>query len=268
MVFEFLKKKLQEAVPRPDGRAAPGSEADYEERRKRAQELQAEGKTSEAVTLLDALAADLAGAGNFALAVAVRHQIHQWRPDLDASQTPDDDGLKMATQRAESGIFKVPALLDKKPYTSISEVVKASPFLENLTAPEIGGLIASTGLATYASGRAVVEEGTPGDRLYIVTRGVLSVTTAGADGRRVRVGSLTVGDFFGEIALLTGKPRAATVTADTNAECLQINAENWQDLSARHPRLKQLLEEAMVARAANAAEAVIDDMRKQRGEER
>jgi len=148
--------------------------------------------------------------------------------------------------------------------SSIRRLIQLSPLLEELTATEIAGLIESTGLTAYQKGQVVVEEGTPGDKLYVVTRGTLTVSTKGANGNHVRVGTLSIGDFFGEVAVLTGKPRVATVTAQTEAECLQISGTRWADLSARHPRLKELLEEALKLRAELAAEAVVDDLRKRR----
>lgn len=264
MVFDFLRKKLQEAVApaaAQSSKPAVGSEADYEDRRKAAEALEAEGKRAEAITMLEALAADLAGAGNFPLAVAVRHQIHRWRPEGESGETPIAEGKKMAHQRAQSGAFSA------KPVDSpVNKFVEASPLLKELTAEEIAGLMESTGLTTYAQGQTVVQEGTAGDRLYIVTRGLLNVSTSGAGGAVVRVGTLSVGDFFGEVALLTGKPRAATVVAETDAECLQITSESWQTLASKHARLQKLLEEAMAQRAQLSAEAVLEDFRKRREE--
>lgn len=258
MFLDFLKKKIQDAVGKGATRPEPGSDADYEERRRKAQELHDDGKTADAVEMLEVLAAELAGAGNFPLAVAVRHQIHQWKPELAGSTSAADEATRMATQHASSGAHR------KMSDSSVRRLIQLSPLLEELTANEITGLIESTGLTTYGQGQVVVEEGSKGDKLYVVTRGMLTVSTAGPAGNAVRVGTLVVGDFFGEVSVLTGKPRSATVTAQTEAECLQISGERWVDLSSRHPRLKQLLEEALALRAELAAEAVVDDLRKRR----
>jgi len=264
VVFGFLKKKLQESRA---AKTPAGSEADYEERRKLAESRHEEGKTAEAIQILEALAGDLAGAGNFPLAVAVRHRIAQWKPDDVAQEAPAETGRKMAEQRAiTSGVIQAPPGLSRVSESSIQRLVQVSTFLEELRADEIAGLIESTGLASYRAGQTVVVEGTAGDQLYIVTRGGFSVTTKGATGKPVKVGSLGVGDFFGEVAVLTGKPRAATVTADHDAECLQISAARWSGLSARYPRLKELLEQAIAVRAQLSAEAVVDDLRKSRSE--
>jgi hypothetical protein len=284
MVFEFLKRKLQEAVPKPDARPVPGSEADYEERRKWAEGLHSQGRTTDAIVLLEELAGDLAGAGNFPLAVAVRHQIHQWRGG-PGTESVRDEGKRMAARRAQSesamAAVRLPESLpapeapplpagpsDQFPGvtpSAIFRVTKASTFLGDLGAEEIGQLIESTGLVTYRAGTVVVEEGTPGDCLYVITRGALAVSTMSPDGHSVRVGTLVVGEFFGEVSLLTGMPRAATVSAETDAECLQIGAEKWRAMAERAPQLRTLLEQAISIRASLSAEAVVDDLRKRRG---
>jgi hypothetical protein len=296
VVFEFLKKKLQSTVaPVEEKPASPADE--YEARRSAAESLYKDGRVDDAIHELERLASDLAGAGNFPLAVAVRHQIHQWRPDRD-TESAEQAGLKMAMLRNESGVFKRPALPPEllapqseapapeppttpievpsaalpvapptEPEPAVARLATISPLFQELNAEEIAALIETTGRVSYPAGTAVVEEGSSGDHLYIVTRGTFGVTTGGHEGRSVRVGTLSVGDFFGEVALLTGKPRAATVTAEADAECLQITSENWNLLAAKHPRLWQLLEEAIAVRAELTAEAVVDDLRRRRTSE-
>ena len=255
MFLDFLKKKIQDKVGRD---ARPDPNAEYEERRRAAQALHDEGRIADSVAALEELAAELAGAGNFPLAVAVRHQIHQWKPELDGTSTAVEADRMLDQHR--SGTHARPSSSD----STVRRLVQLSPLLEELTSTEIAGLIESTGLTSYQKGQIVVEEGTPGDKLYVITRGALKVTMKGADGNRVGLGTLGVGDFFGEVAVLTGKPRVATVTAESDAECLQISGTRWADLSARHPRLKEVLDEALKLRAELAAEAVIGDLRKRR----
>lgn len=259
MAFGFLKKKGPDSGAMPP----PGSPADYEGRRRAAEGLHAQGLVAQAVEVLDGLAADLAGAGNFPLAVAVRHQIEEWRPGT-AGRSPAEDGRKMADLRAASGIFRAPGA--PAPASQSMTALRASPLLASLSAEEIGGLIESTGLVKFSRGDVALQEGTAGDDLFVVTRGAFGVETAGADGRSVRVGTLHVGDFFGEVAVLTGRPRTATVRAEADAECLRLTARNFATLEARHPRLRPLLADEMATRAQNAAEAVLEDLRRRREE--
>jgi cAMP-binding proteins - catabolite gene activator and regulatory subunit of cAMP-dependent protein kinases len=84
-----------------------------------------------------------------------------------------------------------------------------------MTKEEIAGFIASTVRRTFREGELVLEQGKAGRDFYIVTRGVLRVETAMGEGRKLRMGVLMAGDVFGEVAFLTGRPRTATVLAET-----------------------------------------------------
>ncbi len=252
VVFEFLKKKLQETFS-SSAKPAPAGPTEYEERRQAAEAVHAAGQTEEAIGQLEDLAQNLAGSGNFPLAVAVRHQISQWKGEVSVEDTAEIEAHRLAEIRKKAEAF--PAL---------REAMMSSPFLDGLDADDIAGLIVSTELRRFSKGDVVVAEGTPGSELFIVTRGIFDVMTEGPGGDRVRVGTLTVGDFFGEVSLITGKPRVATVIAETDGECLEINHENWQKLSAAHPKLRKRLDEAILLRAQLSADAILDHIRKKR----
>jgi hypothetical protein len=55
------------------------------------------------------------------------------------------------------------------------------------------------------------------------------------------------------------------VTAQTDAECLQIGIDRWNAMAERAPQLRTLLEQAIALRASLSAEAVVEDLRKRRG---
>jgi cAMP-dependent protein kinase regulator len=266
VVFDYLKKKFQGVVPRapqtpeeiPFG-GIDGATAAYEERRQAAEALFAAGRTSEALAELETLGSELAGYGSFPLAVAVRDQIHTWAPEPGSPESPEETGREMARRHAESSVRPAPAAV------RLPEGVSRVALFQGLTAEEITGLIQSTRRRAYMPGQKVVEEGRIGRELFIVTRGVLVVTMAGTAGSQVRVGTLTVGDVFGEVALLSGKPRTATVTAESQAECLEVSRQAWEEILGRHPRLQKILEETRAKRAELSAGAVLDDMRRRRG---
>ena len=76
-----------------------------------------------------------------------------------------------------------------------------------------------------APGTAVVREGEPGDRFYVVFAGMLSVANS-AMGRR---DILRPGDYFGEVALAMGMPRTATVTAISPAVVASCDRETFDE---------------------------------------
>ena len=269
MVFEFLRKKFQDltsaAVPAHDA-AAETAVQGYEERRTKAEALHEKGQTAEAVGILEQLAADLAGEGSFPLAVAVRHQISAWTAGPPVSQTAAEDGAAMAHQREVSGIVRVPRGASSST-AHIPEGLERARFFADMTSGEIAGFIASTERRTFGEGEVVLEEGKAGRSLFIVTRGVLRVETKRAAGGNLRMGVLTMGDVFGEVGLLTGRPRTATVIAETGAECLEISAEAWTEILGRYPRVQKVLEEVHRERARSAADAILEDLRRRREDE-
>lgn len=77
-----------------------------------------------------------------------------------------------------------------------------------------------------APGTAIVREGEPGDRFYVVFAGMLSVANSAMGGR----GVLRPGDYFGEVALAMDVPRTATVTAITPAVVASCDRETFDEL--------------------------------------
>jgi CRP-like cAMP-binding protein len=92
-------------------------------------------------------------------------------------------------------------------------------------------------LQRVRAGVAVVQEGEAGSSFFVVATGHLLVTKRDDRGEQVRLARLAEGDFFGEMAVLAGAPRLATVTAEVEAEVLELRAEVLLDLAARFPHL-------------------------------
>lgn len=266
MVFEFLKKKFHDLTT---SAVSPGTDepavasASYEERRSEAEALHESGDTDRAVGLLEGLAADLAGEGSFPLAVAVRHQISSWTAGPPPAQTAAKDGEAMARQREVTGSLKV-SPKGASGSQVVPEGLRTSRFFADMTSEEIAGFIASTGRRTFHEGEVVLAQGEEGRSLFIVTRGILRVETTGTSGGTLRMGVLTMGDVFGEVAFLTGRPRTATVIAETGAECLEIGAEAWTGILGQYPRVQKVLEEVHRERARFAADAILEDLRRRR----
>lgn len=99
------------------------------------------------------------------------------------------------------------------------------------------------------AGRAVFEEGEPGEMLYVIVRGQVDVHRREADGER-HVTVLEPGDFFGEIALLEEVRRTATVRARTPCLLLALERADFQELLAEAPGLRRVFENAALARRA------------------
>ena len=99
-----------------------------------------------------------------------------------------------------------------------------------------------------AAGETIFRQGEAGDALYLIDEGKVAVLVGGqeaASGSEVEMtplAELTVGQSFGEIALLIGAPRTATVVAVTDTALLKIAKEHFDELLDCSPRLRQAVE--------------------------
>jgi len=94
----------------------------------------------------------------------------------------------------------------------------------------------------------IVEQSDPGESMFVLVEGLLEVHSTSENGTEVRVGMLTPGHFFGEISLLTGEARSATVRAATNALTYEITKEAILPLLEKRPQLAEDLASAIAER--------------------
>jgi CRP/FNR family cyclic AMP-dependent transcriptional regulator len=111
------------------------------------------------------------------------------------------------------------------------------------------------GLATAAESVSVeplltvLREGEESDALYVIVSGEVRVTSSGEAGGPPRdLGPLGPGGYFGEIGLLQGIPRTATVTAVTPAELLRITGEDFLRIVNEGPGVSSALRNGMTRR--------------------
>ncbi|MEO7294697.1 MAG: MFS transporter [Candidatus Limnocylindria bacterium] len=88
---------------------------------------------------------------------------------------------------------------------------------------------------------AIVRQGEPADRFYLIREGRVTVTQTTDAGDEMHLRELGPGDVFGEIGLLRGTPRTATVTATTDGTLLALEADAFRDLVGSGPGLSTRL---------------------------
>ena len=82
----------------------------------------------------------------------------------------------------------------------------------------------------FKENEIICHQNSLGDSLFIVIDGVMSVDLVNEDGKTIHLAKLGVGDFFGEMSLMTGETRSATVSALTNSVLLEISKAVMKDL--------------------------------------
>ncbi|HZB58348.1 MAG TPA: cyclic nucleotide-binding domain-containing protein [Actinomycetota bacterium] len=120
--------------------------------------------------------------------------------------------------------------------------LERTPLFAGLDRAHLEEVVSVGRRVSYQPGQAVVERGDPGDAMYIVVGGAAEVDIGGRFHRLER------GDFFGEMAVLAGKPREATVTAVEPLEALRIPADEFQAFLAGNPQIAVGMLKSLVER--------------------
>lgn len=137
---------------------------------------------------------------------------------------------------------------------AIRERLTKIDFLAGLAPVELDRLATGVERRVYLPGEAVVREGEPGEELFYVDRGNATISTRTTAGNQTVV-KLAAGQYFGEMSLLTGEPRAATVTADTELHVLVVGKRSMQELIAANPMLAEHMSSTLVERQVALAQA-------------
>jgi MFS family permease len=101
-------------------------------------------------------------------------------------------------------------------------LLAALPMLRTASRISIEALAVSARHQRVRSGKTIVHQGEAADDFFTIVSGTVDVTVTSSNGKRVVVNKLGAGDGFGELGVLRGSPRAATVTATSDVELLRI----------------------------------------------
>ncbi|HEV7498490.1 MAG TPA: cyclic nucleotide-binding domain-containing protein, partial [Vicinamibacteria bacterium] len=127
--------------------------------------------------------------------------------------------------------------------------LRANPLFEGFDEEELLAVIHGLKLLTFEPGDVIINEGEPGQSVFILTTGRVKVFVRGPDHRSLPLGTLTEGSFFGEISTLSGRPRTATITAAAACEILELDRAALDTITAAHPRVRLVLEAFSDARS-------------------
>jgi len=108
----------------------------------------------------------------------------------------------------------------------------------------------------FAAGQVIFREGDASDTCYIVRTGHARALRENVDGRAIALAHFGPGDIFGELAMLDGEVRSASVEALSDGELLALPAGEVRALLARHPEITVKLVAALVRRLRAANERI------------
>jgi CRP/FNR family transcriptional regulator, cyclic AMP receptor protein len=130
------------------------------------------------------------------------------------------------------------------------------PLFAELEADELDRFSRVAVPRSFPKGTRVFHEGDHSDACYIIRDGSFRVTREHPDGRAITLANLGPGDIFGELAMLDGEVRSASVEALSDGELLALPAVDVRGLLARHPEITVKLVAALVRRLRQANERI------------
>jgi len=117
-----------------------------------------------------------------------------------------------------------------------------------LTADERRALAGHVRVAPFVRGEAMTRQGAQAHWLYVITRGDAEVRVSIDGNLSERLATLYNGDFFGEMGMMTGEPRSATVIALTDVECYRVDKESFDEILRSRPEIAESISEVLARR--------------------
>jgi CRP/FNR family transcriptional regulator, cyclic AMP receptor protein len=139
---------------------------------------------------------------------------------------------------------------------SAAELLGRVPLFAELEQDELERFSRVAVPRSFPSGTRVFHEGDQSDACYIVRNGSFRVTREHSDGRAITLANLGPGDIFGELAMLDGEVRSASVEALDDGELLALPGADVRALLSRHPEITVKLVAALVRRLRQANERI------------
>ena len=147
-------------------------------------------------------------------------------------------------------------------------ILRGERLFECLSEDQLNQMVNQARLKLFGRGEPVIEEGAAGDSMFVMLRGAANVFVS-KNGSKIQVAKLRAGDCFGEMSLLTGEPRSATVRADADCYVMEIGKPEMAEVLSGAPtcmeQLSQLLAqrkmetEGILKEAGNTHEQVLKE---------
>jgi small-conductance mechanosensitive channel len=197
-----------------------------------------------------------------------RYAVRYWLTDI-AVDDPTDSVVRtrivFALRRAgiplsipAHAIFVTEENKKRKELKSINEkqrrvdALHAVDLFAPLSEEELDELAAALHPAPFAKGEIITRQGAEAHWLYLLVEGEVAVKVA-KDGVEDEIARMSDGSFFGEMSLMTGEPRSATVVAISDVDCYRLDKTAFQELVKRRPDVAQPIAEVLAERRARRA---------------
>lgn len=194
-----------------------------------------------------------------------RFALRYWLLDPDADSSTDSQvrihvlaGLQRASIRMgspqEVQRFAADDELQHKEREQAQKLaaVRSNPLFNRLSVTEQATLASQLVTTPFAKGGVLTRQGARAHWLYLIVAGEVEVVK-NQDGRSTRVAMLSHGEYFGEMGLLTGEPRTASVFALTDVQCFRLDKQGLAEVIESHPAVAQEIAAAIEQRRADTS---------------
>jgi hypothetical protein len=157
-------------------------------------------------------------------------------------------------QEATEGGFDVPEPAPQAGPQRTGDQIVVSPLFRDFSVDEMVAVIQGLKLLSFERGDVIIREGQPGGSLFMLTSGrVRAFRKEPGSRKQIRIADLHEGAFFGEISMLTGQPRNASVVALNSCELLELDRTTLEEITRRHPHVWDVLREFAEKRSQGRA---------------
>jgi len=139
------------------------------------------------------------------------------------------------------------ALPIKEEQAEALAILRGERLFECLSEEQLSHVVREARLKLFGRGEPVIEEGSAGDSMFVMLRGAANVYVS-KNGSKIHVATLGAGDCFGEMSLLTGEPRSATVRADADCYVMEIGKPIMAEVLRDAPDCLEKLSELLAQR--------------------
>jgi small-conductance mechanosensitive channel/CRP-like cAMP-binding protein len=172
----------------------------------------------------------------------VRERVYSALKRADIPLAIPAAALFLSEENSERAMRKETRALESK-----LSALESVELFKHLDDQERRALAVAARRTPFGRAEVITRQGAKANWLYVLTKGDAEVRIASPEGDR-RVAVLEAPSFFGEMALMTGQPREATVVALTEVECLRIDKKAFEGILQRRPVIAERISEILAAR--------------------
>ncbi|WP_372370196.1 cyclic nucleotide-binding domain-containing protein [Candidatus Uabimicrobium sp. HlEnr_7] len=169
-------------------------------------------------------------------------------------------GIAPAEMRIELNKIEAPTIEVQTP--ELGAYLRDAYLFKSLSDDDLNIISHNSKKKEYYPGDMVIVEGEEAQALFVIAYGMLQVLKKDSTGTNRVIANLSAGTEFGEMSLLTGKHRSASVQAMSNCVLIEVPKESMKELLDRKPHLLSMLIERMVERRMNS-EGMLDKLSKE-----